>query len=530
MFGLESMTPAMSTLMAIGVLIAVVCLMIWAYASRYEKVGPNEVLIVSGRKSCMTDPETGEKVVKNFSIYHGGGTLVLPIRERVDRMSVELMTLEICTPEFFTEYGIPIVVDGIAQIKVLSDDSISVATAAEMFLSKTKEEMNEIAHQMMQGHLRAVISTLPFEEIHRNPEAFAQTVQRLTAADLLNMGIQVVSFTIRSVQDPSDYLKALGRPQLAEVRKNAALGEAQADSESIRGKAEADRLAAITSAKAEQESETARIDAELKINQSRAEKTKLSNHLEAEVSKSKASADLAYELEQTRVQQELVQERLGVSRLEREKQIELEELEIQRKEMELVHSVHKPSDAERYRIEMLASAESRQKVCLAEAEAEASRTRGRAEADVIRARGEAEADAIRCRALAEAEGRKATLLAEAEGMSAKAGAWREYGSAALGQLVIEALPEIAAAVAAPLQKIDRITLVSGNGADSGSGVQRITQGVSDVVGQLPGLVSMVSGLDLADLLQQLPVAGEASEAESEAEEEAASEEEVAQAV
>jgi len=103
-----------------------------------------------------------------------------------------------------------------------------VATAAEMFLSKSMREMNEIAHQKMQGHLRAVISTLPFEEIHANPEAFAQSVQRLTADDLANMGIQVVSFTIREIRDPSGYLKALGRPQLGRHRSARAVARAPA--------------------------------------------------------------------------------------------------------------------------------------------------------------------------------------------------------------------------------------------------------------------------------------------------------------
>src|SRR6185436_16131535 len=131
-----------------------------------------------------------------------------------------------------------------------------------MFLSKSASEMNEIAHQMMQGHLRAVISTLPFEEIHANPEAFAQTVQRLTAEDLANMGIQVVSFTIREVQDPSGYMQALGRPQLAEVQKNAALGEANAERDAAMGKAAATRQASIVAAEAQRESELARIQAE----------------------------------------------------------------------------------------------------------------------------------------------------------------------------------------------------------------------------------------------------------------------------
>ncbi|HVJ22096.1 MAG TPA: flotillin family protein, partial [Polyangiaceae bacterium] len=213
------------------------------FASFYRKVGPNQVLIVSGRRDTYVNPYTGERVKKAFKIFHGGGTFVWPLVERVDVMSVELMTLEIRTPEFFTKFGVPIVVDGIAQIKVRSEDPVAVATAAEMFLSKSAAEMNEIAHQMMQGHLRAVISTLPFEEIHNSPEAFAQTVQKLTAEDLANMGIQVVSFTIREVQDPSGYLTALGRPKLAEVQKDAVVGEANAERDASMGRAVASREA-----------------------------------------------------------------------------------------------------------------------------------------------------------------------------------------------------------------------------------------------------------------------------------------------
>ncbi|MBL8744631.1 MAG: flotillin family protein, partial [Myxococcales bacterium] len=273
---------------------------------RYRKVGPNKVLIVSGRRGTYLDRATGETVVKSFRIYHGGGTFVLPLREKVDLMSVELMTLEIRTPEFFTKFGVPIVVDGIAQIKVRSDDPLAVATAAEMFLSKTEKEMNEIAHQMMQGHLRAVISTMPFEQIHADPESFQQTVQRLTAADLSNMGVEVVSFTIREVRDPSGYLQALGRPQLATVQKNAEIGEAQAtrdaaigrseaDRDARIGKATADRAAAVTAAQANEESEQARIVAALSIAGAQAKHDEALHRYAAQVAEAQAASDIAYE-------------------------------------------------------------------------------------------------------------------------------------------------------------------------------------------------------------------------------------------
>src|SRR6185436_19435004 len=141
-----------------------------------------------------------------------------------------------------------------------------------MFLSKSASEMNEIAHQMMQGHLRAVISTMPFEEIHANPEAFAQTVQKLTAEDLANMGIQVVSFTIREIQDPKGFLQAIGRPKMAEVQKNAVLGEANAGRDSTIGQSLAKRESTVTSAKANEEASLASLSAEVAIAEAQKDK------------------------------------------------------------------------------------------------------------------------------------------------------------------------------------------------------------------------------------------------------------------
>jgi len=464
-------------------------------ALRYEKVGPNEVLIVSGRKTCFVDPESGSEVVKNFAIYHGGGTFVLPVREQTNRMSVELMTLEIQTPEFFTKYGVPIVVDGIAQIKVRSDDPVATATAAEMFLSKSRHEMNEIAHQMMQGHLRAVISTMPFEEIHANPEAFAQTVQRLTAADLANMGIQVVSFTIRVVKDPSGYLTALGRPQMAEIQKNAVLGEAAAHRDAAAGKASADRAATIAMAKAQEESQVAQIAAQLAVAGAEKERDKIQHAYAAEVARARAQSDAAYELEKAKRDQLVTEEKLGVSKVERRLQIDVEELEIARADKQLVHSVFKPAEAEATKITILA-----------QAHAEAERRKGLAQAEVLQARGQAEAEALRALRLAEADGLRAAALAEADGMERKAAAWKSYGSAAVTDMFISKLPEIAAAVAEPLGRIDHITMVSSGDADSGIG--RLARGLTEVLGQVPGFAELASSVGLGPMLGQLRPASE----------------------
>ena len=471
------------------------------YATHFQKSGPNEVLIVSGRRATYIDPDTGASIVKNFAIYHGGGTFILPIRERADRMSVELMTLEILTPEFFTKFGIPIVVDAIAQIKVSSDDPLRIATAAEMFLSKSTAEMNQIAHQMMQGHLRAVISTLPFEEIHATPEAFAQSVQRLTAADLDNMGIQVVSFTIREVLDPSGYLQALGRPQLAEVNKNAILGEAHARRDADIGTAEATRLSTVDACQAREQSEMAEIEVAKHIAEANAVREQRDLELQAAVAAAQVRVNAAPSLEQAKIELELLESRRRVSRLEREERIELERLETTRIEEELKHTVTSPALAEAERVQTAARAANAEALLRIETEVAEQRALGEVEIALIRGRAEAEAEATRLRGQAHADSVRAAQLAEAEGMAAKAEAWKQYGQAAISQLYIERLPELAAAVAAPLAKIDRIVMVNQGGEGEQSvGFQRITQGVNEVIAHLPGMLQTLGALNLPEMV------------------------------
>src|SRR2546430_13390895 len=162
---------------------------------RYAKVGPNEVLIVSGKKHRYADPD-GTVKTRGFRIVKGGGTFVYPVAEKVDILSLELLTIDVQTPEVYTSKGVPVKVDGVAQIKVKGDD-ISIATAAEQFLGKTTDEIRNIATQTLEGHLRAILGTMTVEEIYQNRDAFASKVQEVAAGDMANMGLSIVSFTIR---------------------------------------------------------------------------------------------------------------------------------------------------------------------------------------------------------------------------------------------------------------------------------------------------------------------------------------------
>lgn len=443
-------------------------------ARRYVKVGPNEVLIVSGIKHRIRDA-TGQRTTVGYRIVRGGGTFVLPIFERVDRLSLELFTLDVNTPEVYTRLGVPVFVDGIAQVKVRSDDA-AIRTAAEQFLSKGRTEIMRIAMQTLEGHLRAIIGALTVEEAYSNREMFAARVQEVAGSDMAGMGLIIVSFTTRDIKDKQGYLEALGRPQIAEVKKNAEVSEANARRDTL-----------ILSAKAEQEGRTAQLAADTEIAEADRDYKMRVAEYEAAIQQKKAIADLAYDLEKNKLNQQVRAEELQVELVDKSKRIEIEAKEIERREKELVASVEKPAAAERFRIETLAEAEKTRLEKTAFGEAEVTRRRGEAEADAEKARGLARAEIIRQQG-----------NAEAGTMDKKAAAWKQYNEAAIVQMLAEKLPEIARAVSEPLAKTEKMIVINTDGAS------RVTQDITKIIAQLPPVVESLTGLDFAKLLQRIP--------------------------
>ncbi len=158
----------------------------------------------------------------------------------MDILSLELLTIDVQTPEVYTSKGVPVKVDGVAQIKVKGDD-ISIRTAAEQFLSKAQDEIRNIATQTLEGHLRAILGTMTVEEIYQNRDAFASKVQEVAAGDMANMGLTIVSFTIRDIRDTQGYLDALGKPRIAQVKRDAIIAQAEADRDSVIRSAQANQ-------------------------------------------------------------------------------------------------------------------------------------------------------------------------------------------------------------------------------------------------------------------------------------------------
>ncbi|MGA3143699.1 MAG: SPFH domain-containing protein [Verrucomicrobiota bacterium] len=481
------------TAYVIGGVIAVVIvlfMLLGLWASRYTKVGPNQVLVISGRKRQIIDPDGTARDV-GFRIVKGGGRFVWPVYEKVDILSLELLTIDVQTPEVYTSKGVPVKVDGVAQIKVKGDD-ISIATAAEQFLSKGVDDIKNIAMQTLEGHLRAILGTMTVEEIYQNRDAFAQKVQEVAAGDMANMGLGIVSFTIRDIRDTQGYLDALGKPRIAQVKRDAIIAQA-----------EADRDAQIRSAQANQAGQEAKFVADTKV--AEAQRNYQSNvaQYQAAVNQQKAQADLAYDLQKFKTGQLVKAEEVQVQIIEKQKQIELQQQEIQRKQRELEANVQKPADAERYKVETLANAKKFQLETEAAGAASATKATGFAGADVVKATGLAEADANKARGLAEAAVIEAQGKATAEAMRVKAESFKQYNEAAVIEMIVRVMPEIAGKISEPLAKMEKMVIInSGNGP--GGGASKLTGDVTTIISQLPPVLEALTGVKFEKLLEQVP--------------------------
>jgi len=475
---------------AVGAILLVIFIFAGIWASRYMKVGPNQVLIISGRKRRMVDPDGTARDV-GFRIVKGGGVFVWPVFEKVDLLSLELLTIDVQTPEVYTLKGVPVKVDGVAQIKVKGDD-ISISTSAEQFLGKNTDEIRNIATQTLGGHLRAILGTLTVEEINQNRDSFASKVQEVAAGDMANMGLGIVSFTIRDIRDTQGYLDALGKPRIAQVKRDAVIAQAEADRDSM-----------IKSSQATQAGQEAKFLADTRIAEAQRDYQSNVAQYQAAVNQKKAEADLAYDLQKFKTGQLVKAEEVQVQIIEKQKQIELQQQEIMRKQRELEANVQKPADAERYKVETLANARKFQLEAEAAGAASATKATGFASADVARATGLAEAEANKARGLAEAAIIEAQGLATAEAMHKKAESFKEYNEAAVIEMIVRVLPEVAGKISEPLSKTEKIVIInSGNGP--GGGASKLTGDITQIIGQLPPVLESLTGVKFEKLLEQVP--------------------------
>ncbi len=510
-------------ILIVGVVVILFIAVVAAFSiisRNYIKVSPNQAAIISGRKRKLDD---GTSV--GYRQVRGGATLVVPFLEKVEYLDLNVITVPLTTSRAYTVEGVPVSVKAVANVKIKGDDT-SLRAAAERFLGMPEEEFHRLVFQTLEGHLRAILGTLTVEEINNDRQSFAHKLTSEAAGDLEKMGIGLDALTIQEISDEEGYLDALGKRRTAEVKRDAEIGQA-----------EANRDSKIKASLALQEGEKVRLNTEALIAQSNRETEIQKAQVAAEIEKERARARQAGPLSEAKAKQEVVAEEVRIEKIRTQEQIAVQEQEVLRKEKELEATVIKQAEAERTASVLRArglqesailEAEGKKQAEIAQAEAESQKLQregegrakaveaeGRAEAEKIRALGLAQAEQLEAKGLAQAKATEAQGLAEAKAIKEKAAAWREFNDAARLQTILEKLPEIIssaapifAAIAEPLGSIDKVVMIDngngGNGDGKSSGLNRFAQTSPNMIfGLLQQMQAL--GLNLPDILSQLGV-------------------------
>lgn len=462
--------------------------------SMWKKIPQDKAAVITGLKK---------------RVITGGGGLVIPLFERVDTISLENMKLEVRTNGAMTSQGVPINTDGVAVIKVRNDKN-SILSAIEQFNTSKESEtiqiISDVSREVLEGKLREIISKLTVEEIYNDRESFGAKVHEVAGTDLAEMGLELKTLTIKDISDNNGYLKAMGEARIAEVKKNAQIAVAEANKETQIKTSEAQRVG-----------ETASIQAQTAI----AEANKIKNikqlNFEKEQFAAKAEADAAYNIQEnitlktitdTQMDAEVLKQRrlkdveaekIQISIVAEQKNIELAEKKAIRKEKELLETMVKPAEAHKAKEQLDAEALKYKEIADAEAKAEAIRLNALAEAEKIKIQGLAEAEIIRQKGLAEAEAIKMQGLAEAEAMEKKAEAYAKYSDAGKLEMLVQVLPEIAKNVAEPMSRIEKIIVMDGNNEQSGA--TQVAKTVTNTMTAVIESVKEMTGFDLTDTMR-----------------------------
>ncbi len=480
-----------SVLIPVGGLIALLVLLVLLVTSRYKVAGPNQAYIVTGRKGkAVLNPETGALTtdLSGQKVILGGGTFVIPFVQKLATMDLSSRRISVQIRGAVSGQGIKLNVEGVAIVKV-GGNADQIRLAAQRFLSQ-QADVEPFTQEVLAGALRSIVGGLTVEQIIRDRAAFAQRVADESENSLTGQGLILDTFQIQDVTDDGSYLADLGRPEAARVGQTASIAEANA----------------------RQEAEQARIAAEEQIAVSGRALALKQAEIKAETDAASAQAAAAGPLAQADRDQAIL--------LEQEK-VAVRQAALTERKLET--EIRKPADADRYRVEQdaearrsaeIAAADARKASTIAAAEAKAQEARLSGEAEKSRRAALAEAESIegtrrgeaeRARRTAEAEATRAegeaqgaAILAvgqaEAEAMDKRAEAFAHYNDAAVLQMLIEVLPQIAKEVAAPIAAIDQLTVISTDGA--GALPKQVTSNVVETLNML----KTSTGLDLEALI------------------------------
>lgn len=455
----------MVTWLIVIVVLALAAGLIFWMTRQYRKAGPNEVLVISGRRSVITTPD-GTKQEIGYKFRIGGGSFVNPFKEQADTLPIEVVSVNIRTPEVLSKDGIPILSESSAQVKIDSNE-YSIFLATQNFMGGGTDAVREVAQTVLEGKVRESIGSMTIEELYQNRQEFANRVYNAVVRDLGSMGLVMISFALKDITDTQGYLEALSKPRIAAAKRDAIVKQA-----------EYDRDAEIYAAQAKKEADIAKLTAAAEVAGRNWRNEELKAKSQIEVNKVRAVADTSYELERYKLAQEVKREEYKVKFIETEEQAKVQVEEIKRKEKELEANVIKPAEARKAQIQTEAEAESYRMLREAEAKAQVRAKENELEAERIKMLGRSEADA----------------------MMEKAKAYGEYNQTAMYQMILDILPELTKNVAEPLSRIDKITLIGGT--DGKLGTSQITGQIAEVLANVPEVVKTLTGVDLAQFLRE----------------------------
>ena len=471
-----------------GIVVLVVVLVILCILLTWKKVPSDKAAIITG--------------IGKAKVVTGGGTIVIPVLQRIDYITLENINFEVVMRGSLTSDAVPIEVNGVVVVKVRNEDSM-IRAAVEQFNcgkpDETLEHIRDTARDVCEGRLREIVAGMTAEGIYKDRKTFSEQVQEVAAKQLSELGLELKSFTIKGISDQNGYFDALSKPRIAAVKRDAQIAEAEARKESMVKTSESDRAG-----------EQARLEAEARKAESAKDAEVKKLEYQKEIETRKAVTDAAYDIQANITKKDVTNAEMDASVLKEQrakevreaqiaidiaaeqKNIELAQKRAERKERELLETVIKPAEADKQAQELAAEAAKIKSIKEAEAEAEAKKLDAIAEAERIKQAGLAEAEVVRQTGLAEAEAIRQKGVAEAEAMEKRAIAYAKYGQAAMTEMVIAKLPEIAHAIAEPMGRIGNITIIGGGSEDGGSAtdvarmtmgtLKAITEGMKDTLG------------------------------------------------
>ncbi|MCM1537302.1 MAG: SPFH domain-containing protein [bacterium] len=467
----------------------VVLLIVILFAIGYVKAPPDMAFIISGVK-------------KKSKIVIGKASIRVPFFERLDKLNLRLIPIDVKTSNAVpTADYININVDATVNVKI-SNEPDKLRLAAENFLNKNTEYIASVAREVLEGNVREIVGKMKLEEMVSDRQKFATLVKENAEPDLAAMGLDIISFNVQNFVDGNEVIENLGIDNIVKIKKAAAIA-----------RAESERDIKVAQASADKESNDAAVAAQTEIAKRQNELAIKKSELQQESDTKKAMADAAYEIqkEEQRKTIEITTANADIARQERE--IELKQKEVAVKEHALEAEVKKQAEADKYAAQQRADAALYQRQKEAEAKqfevqhaAEAKQFEIEREAQAKKAQAEAEryakeqeAEGIRKVGEAEAAAIQAKGLAEAEAMEKKAEAYAKYNKAAVAEMMIQVLPEVAAKIAEPLGQIDKITIIGGEGGSNG--VDQVAGNVPAVMAKLFESMKEATGIDLAEIVK-----------------------------